>query len=72
MYKVITPGPHFTVSTLSAAKHKAHSGLDRIASKRGYSLEEFKQRHGRTTYHYFRVLNSKGRTVTGCIIYKIA
>lgn len=72
MYQINTPGPCFTVPTLADAKRKARLGLRRAASKRGYTLKEFKERRGRTTYHYFHVLNSKGRVVTGCVIYKIA
>lgn len=72
MYKVNTPGPGFTVSTLAEAKRLAHRGLERIASKRGYSMNEFKVRKGNRVLHYIHVHNSKGKVVTGCVIYKAA
>lgn len=69
-YIVNTPGPGFYAGTLAEAKRKAHAGLDSIAAKRGYSMVETKRRDGNTVYHYITVYNSKGKVVTGAVIYK--
>lgn len=72
MYRINTPGPCFTVPTLAQARRRAHAGLDSIAAKRGYSLNEYSIRKGKRVLHYLQVLNSKGKVVTGCVIYKVA
>lgn len=70
-YRVNTPGPSFTRPTLKEAKRAAHAGLDSIAAKRGYTMTESTRREGKRFLHYITVCNSKGRIVTGAVIYKV-
>lgn len=66
-YAVRTPGPGFNVRTFAKAKALAHAGLDSIAAKRGYTMDEWVDHKGN---YRFSVRNSKGRVVTGCVIVK--
>ena len=68
-YKVITPGPGYRAESLEHAKAIAHSGLERIAAKRGYSMTEHTSSQGSVI---FRVFNSKGKQVTGAKIVQVA
>ena len=70
-YRMNTPYQHMTFPTLAAAKRAAHAGLDSIAAKRGYSMDETKRRVGNTVMHYMTVRDSKGRVKTGVVIYKV-
>ena len=65
-YKVNTPYQIRYFQTKREAEAYMHMGLDGIAAKRGYSL--IAEQNGSHTY--WRVLNSKGKTMTGCLIVK--
>lgn len=65
-YKVITPYQVRRFTTKQEAEAFCHSGLDRIAAKRGYKL--LTETKGAVTY--WRVFNSKGCQTTGARIIK--
>ena len=69
-YRMNTPYQSLTFPTLAAARKAAHAGLDSIAAKRGYSMVETSRRVGNRVLHFFTVTNSKGKSMTGCVIYK--
>jgi len=71
MYRMNNPYTSTIHNTLAEAKRAAHAGLDSIAAKRGYSMVESKRREGTRVLNYMTVYNSKGKVMTGVVIYKL-